>query len=44
MGDIDEEAIYSQEEIDSAREELKSMTPEDLLTLKEDLDRAITNL
>jgi hypothetical protein len=35
---------YSQEEINSARDELKNMTPEDLLALKGELDRALTNI
>lgn len=44
MDDIEDiPDAYSQEEINSARDELKSMTPEDLLTLKGELDRAYAN-
>jgi hypothetical protein len=47
MGDIQDEdvpTIYSQEEINSAREDLKNMTPEDLLSLRGALDRAMANI
>lgn len=44
MGDIQEEDIYEQAEINQAREDLKNMTPEDLLSLRGALDRAMANL
>ena len=46
MSDVKDEDIpevYSQEEINQARDELKNLTPEDLLAMKEELDRAYMN-
>ena len=46
MSDVKDEDIpdvYSQEEINQAREELKNLTPEDLLAMREELDRAYAN-
>jgi len=46
MSDVKDEDIpdvYSQEEINQAREELKNLTPEDLLAMREELDRAYMN-
>ncbi len=46
MSDTQEDIIttYSPEEINSAMEDLKNMTPEDLLSLRGALDRAIENI
>lgn len=44
MTDELDNKIYSQEEINAAREELKDMTPEDLLTLRGELNRALNNV
>lgn len=47
MGDIQDEDVptmYSQAEINQAREDLKAMTPEDLLSLRGALDRAMANI
>lgn len=43
MTDELDNPIYSQEEINAARDELKNMTPEDLLALRGDLNRALNN-
>lgn len=43
MSDELNNPIYSQEEINAARDELKNMTPEDLLALRGDLNRALNN-
>lgn len=44
MTDELDNQIYSQEEINAARDELKDMTPEDLLTLRGELNRALNNV